>query len=285
MKKAGIRSSAGKSRQDQPASFTVGTTLLPRLTRESIWVQYANIGGRAVFEGDILLGSVDRVEDLAKLIRTEAMMASPGEKSLAKRLESIVVPRSLRWKDGVVPYTIAPGLGNDVRIPQAIDHWQAVTPIRFVRRTANNANQYPNFVQFVEGDICMADLGCLGGRQEVLVAPAGDCSAGSVIHEIGHTVGLYHEQSREDRDMFVIINWQNIEPGFELNFNQHVIDGDDVGPYDYESIMHYPRDAFSANGQDTIVPVSQGTQIGQRHALSAGDISAVVEMYTTRPPQ
>ena len=42
--------------------------------------------------------------------------------------------------------------------------------------------------------------------------------------------------------------------------------------------MHYPRWAFSKNGQDTIVP-KQNVEIGQRQTLSDGDIAAVVHMY------
>jgi hypothetical protein len=104
---------------------------------------------------------------------------------------------------------------------------------------------------------------------------ADGCQLGQTIHEIGHVIGLWHEQSREDRDSFVTIQWANIEPGKEHNFNQHISDGDDVGAYDYGSIMHYGRTAFSRNGQDTIVPINPaGAAIGQRTALSAGDIAA-----------
>jgi astacin len=46
------------------------------------------------------------------------------------------------------------------------------------------------------------------GRQDLILVDA--CKRGSVIHEIGHTVGLCHEQSREDRDRFIKINWGNI---------------------------------------------------------------------------
>jgi hypothetical protein len=69
----------------------------------------------------------------------------------------------------------------------------------------------------------------------------------------------------------VTIQWQNITEGTASHFLQHISDGDDVGGYDCGSIMHYPRTAFSANGQDTIVPTDPNAQIGARTGLSAGD--------------
>jgi hypothetical protein len=64
----------------------------------------------------------------------------------------------------------------------------------------------------------------------------------------------------------------------EHNFDQQISDGDDVGAYDYGSIMHYPRDAFSTDGSDTITPTNAAAAIGQRTALSAGDIAAANSM-------
>jgi hypothetical protein len=44
--------------------------------------------------------------------------------------------------------------------------------------------------------------------------------------------------------------------------------------------MHYPRDAFSASGEDTIIPTKPGVEIGQRKALSDGDIKSVKKLIT-----
>jgi len=43
--------------------------------------------------------------------------------------------------------------------------------------------------------------------------------------------------------------------------------------------MHYPRNAFSKDGQDTISPTDPNAQIGQRNGLSAGDLGGVRTMY------
>ena len=35
-----------------------------------------------------------------------------------------------------------------------------------------------------------------------------------VLHEMFHNLGFWHEQNRIDRDMFVTVDWSNIQPNF-----------------------------------------------------------------------
>ena len=56
-----------------------------------------------------------------------------------------------------------------------------------------------------------------------------------------HTLGMFHEQSRPDRDDYVTINTNNIEADKKNNFRRYKttqINTYNV-PYDYTSIMHY----------------------------------------------
>jgi hypothetical protein len=50
-----------------------------------------------------------------------------------------------------------------------------------------------------------------------------------------HCLGLWHEQSRDDRDIWVIVNTP--DPNYEIVAPQY---GIDYGYYDLGSIMHYP---------------------------------------------
>ena len=232
-------------------------------------VTYEVVDGMAVVEADIVLGTVEEVEEISDIFKAEQR----GE------LESgvIIDGSQYRWPNCTVPYTIDSSLPNQSRVTDAIQHWEDNTNFSFVLRTAANASQYPDYVTFRPAGGCSSSVGKRGGQQFVNLSSA--CSTGNAIHEIGHTIGLWHEQSREDRDSFVTIHFENIQPGKEHNFNQHITDGDDVGPYDYGSIMHYPRKAFSSNGLDTIVPINPSSaSIGQRTALSAGDIAAANSM-------
>lgn len=237
-------------------------------------VQYAAVDGLAIFEGCIVLGTVDEVEASTALAK-EALDAEGSDTDIAHGV--VLTGSGKRWKNGLMPYEIDPGLANQARVTDAIDHWTQNTGLRFVRRTSANASQYPDYVRFRTADGCWSSVGKRGGRQDIGLAPG--CGLGATIHEIGHAFGLWHEQSREDRDSKVRINWQNIQSGKEHNFNQHISDGDDVGPYDYGSIMHYSRFAFSKNGQPTIESIPPGRTLGQRNGLSPGDIAAVESIY------
>ncbi len=112
----------------------------------------------------------------------------------------------------------------------------------------------------------------------------GTCNRkGIAIHELMHSLGVWHEQSREDRDDYVTILYENIEDKKEGNFDQHITDGTDIGEYDYSSIMHYGEYAFSKNGQKTIVTIQPGVTIGQRDDMSDGDIAAIEYKYPSPP--
>lgn len=255
---------------EELGSDTWYTAILDGLTFRGKAVQFADVDGRAMFEGDICLG---RTEDVLRA--TEARQADEAGNVA---FGVVITGKQFRWPDGVVPYEIDPAMPNQSRVTDAIAHWQSTTPIRFTQRTQQNAGQFPNYVRFFQGDGCWSEVGMQGnGRQELSLGSS--CTTGNAIHEIGHTVGLWHEQSREDRDSFVRIVWANIDPSKIHNFDQHITDGDDVGAYDYGSIMHYPRTAFSVNGQDTIVPLRAGAQIGQRDGLSEADKATVAAIY------
>ncbi len=242
-----------------------GTALIDGATFTQKPVQYANVDGQAIFEGDIVLGNVAELQS--------------ADKPIAQRSIGITGSQ-FRWPNATIPYVIDSGLPNQSRVTDAIAYWQAHTAIRFVLRTAANQAQFPDFVRFVSGNGCSSSVGRQGGQQNITLGSG--CTSGNAIHEIGHTVGLWHEQSRQDRDTFVTIVWANIDPSMQFNFNQHISDGDDLGAYDYGSIMHYPANAFSINSQNTIIAkqtLPAGVVMGQRTALSAGDLAGVHALY------
>ena len=224
-------------------------------------VRYAEVDGWAVVEGDIV---VARVADLQRDASALGVVTSEAGK---------------RWPGGTVAYTVAADLPSPERVTQAIAHWEERTNVRFVPRTAQNAAYFPGWVHFQPGTGCSAYIGAWSeGGSPVTLDVA--CDVGSTIHEIGHALGMWHEQSREDRDAHVRILWENIQDGQAHNFDQHVADGEDVGAYDYGSIMHYGTHYWSKNGLPTIEVLS-GQTIGNRTVLSTGDIATARFMYPT----
>ncbi|SFR10991.1 Dot/Icm T4SS effector Zinc-dependent metalloprotease LegP [Poseidonocella sedimentorum] len=257
-------------------SNDVRTAIISGETFKNRTVTYAAVDGLAVFEGCIVLGKVDEVEAQTAAAK-DALDAGDDPEGVSHGV--VVTGANKRWPNALMPYVIASNLPatNRQRVLDAIKHWEDNTSMRFVERTSANASQYPNYVNFMPATGCWSYVGMQGGKQDIGLA--GGCGFGATVHEIGHAWGLWHEQSREDRDSHVQVKWQNIQAGKEHNFNQHINDGDDVGNYDYGSIMHYGAFAFSKNGQRTIETIPAGKTIGQRNGLSPGDIAAVHSIY------
>lgn len=224
-------------------------------------VTFEVVDDLAIFEGDMILGpAVDMPESSGKT-DDKAGLAISGTR--------------YRWPNGIIPYSISSSLPNQARVTQAIAHWnqQLAGVIRFVQRT----NQQ-NYIWITPGSRCSSSVGMIGYGAQVLYLSSG-CTTGNVIHELGHSAGLWHEQSRADRNQHIRVLYANMQAGVSLNFSQNISNGDDVGGYDFGSIMHYGNYAFSANGKPTIETIPAGIPIGQRDALSTGDIRSIRSMY------
>lgn len=59
---------------------------------------------------------------------------------------------------------------------------------------------------------CFSAIGRQGGKQRISVGEGCEYK-GTVMHEMMHALGFFHEQSRTDRDNYIMVLWWNIEPG------------------------------------------------------------------------
>ncbi|XP_011705002.1 PREDICTED: high choriolytic enzyme 1-like, partial [Wasmannia auropunctata] len=95
-------------------------------------------------------------------------------------------------------------------IQAAMNEYHNKTCIRFKERT--NEKDYVNIVNNRTG--CSSPIGRQGGEQLVNFQTPNCLNVnrtGIATHEFMHTLGFWHEHSREDRDGYVDINTNNIQ--------------------------------------------------------------------------
>ena len=235
-------------------------------------VTYQVVDGLAIYEGDIILGRAEELE-------AEASHEQPT--SGYRPLSSFISTPSRFWPNGIVPFEIDPAFPNQQRIADAVAYYAQNTPVRWLPHTTE-AN-YVKFVRFTLGSgACFSSsIGMLGGQQ--LITAEDSCTASSMVHEMGHAIGFWHEQERKDRNRYVTILYENIDKTQFVNYVSPRSVEQDLGFYDFASLMHYTATAFSRNGEFTLQTVPPGIPLRVETFFSAADLDTIQRIYGTPP--
>lgn len=110
-------------------------------------------------------------------------------------------------------------------------------------------------------------------------------STGTLLHELGHVLNLWHEQSRPDRNAYVRVNLVNVPDDLDHNFEMED-DASVYGPYDFASLMHYgqcdfagtlcplcPNNGTCADGGRTVVVLPPYDVVWQNQIGTTNDLS------------
>ncbi|XP_031568695.1 uncharacterized protein LOC116303310 [Actinia tenebrosa] len=193
-----------------------------------------------LFEGDIEL-----TPEQQEMIRRTG--------SLNKRTAGQISVYSL-WRNRLVPYMIASSLKSKRHlIREAVRIFERYTCLKFYELSSAPSNM--NYLYIDRRAGCHSLIGKTYSKKHQVLSLGNGChDIGTILHEMTHAIGFYHEQGRTDRDKYVRVLWENIIAGQEYNFERHDIGS--VGslglPYDYESLMHYGKRTFTRNGENTL---------------------------------
>lgn len=215
--------------------------------------------GLAVMQGDVVLGKPDASQNIENGVTQSK--------------------RTRLWESNRIPYSIQEGVTQRDLIFAAIDVFKQNSPVEFVPY----AGEKDSLVFVKSNELCASYLGRVGGAQPIYLAAS--CGINEIVHELMHALGFVHEHSRPDRDKYLEVLWQNIDPKFWLQF--WIMPDDLVHDYvgsvfsfDGESIMLYDPNAFAKSAGLLTLKSRSGSPINpSRGRLSRTDQERLMYLY------
>lgn len=205
----------------------------------------------------------------------DIILGIPEEEGLAEG--EYEMPLVEYWDKPEIPYAIEAEVPNKERILTALKHIETKTGMKFIPFEGHK-----DAILFQKGkEHCLSALGRRGGMQPIRLSDK--CAWNEITHEILHSLGFIHEQSRPDRDKYVQVQWENIEGKYVSQFE--MMPYEFMGPakdtdFDYESIMLYGTHFFVKESHLinmkslTSIPIAPSST-----GLSLGDIKRLKKQY------
>jgi hypothetical protein len=253
-------------------------------------ITYEVRDGFAIYQGDMILG---KAADVAAAT-ANGPMAATGKGGM--RPESLTIAPNFFATTGLwpvvngvvrVPYTITNvSTSNTANINAAIaeSNSQLAGVVQWEPATASDVNLVNfDFDPSLLTGACESAVGMTGKTQTI--GGSINCTTTTILHEMGHALGLYHEQSRADRNNYVNYMEQNIDKPNHGNFDIIGSDSVDSGYYNYASIMEYGPFIFNKDGVsptlETIPPgMVLSTSLPQ---YTTGDLDGIMRLYAHAP--
>ncbi|CCD65953.1 Zinc metalloproteinase nas-23 [Caenorhabditis elegans] len=225
-----------------------------------------------LFQGDIHLS----FEHLSNIVREQL------DHSRTKRtaFRNAMYPKTI-WLPNV-PFELHGSLSAKSRssLVAAMAFWEKHTCVAFKKRTSEKV--YLLMSGQEEG--CWSTVGRDEAQGAQILNIGTGCEMfGITSHEIAHALGLFHEQSRYDRDNYVQIVKSRIA---QTNFYDFAVVGkknmETYGQkYDIGSVMHYRPTEFSLDGGNSIIAkdVNMQNTMGQFRGPSFIDVAKINRHY------
>ncbi|CAH1789823.1 unnamed protein product [Owenia fusiformis] len=166
----------------------------------------------------------------------QEVLGSIGGRS--KRQWSYANTRPWSGNNNVVPYRFAAGFRKDWEplVRKAAQEWERKTCLRFRPARPNDKN----VIEFYHGNGCTSPVGMNRVNRISLKSP-GCGSHKTILHEIGHSLGMGHEHQHPDQAKYMTIQNQNIEESWRKWYQPMARNRVNTHGFKYDpySVMHY----------------------------------------------
>ncbi|KAI3414304.1 hypothetical protein GPALN_011762 [Globodera pallida] len=181
------------------------------------------------------------------------------------------------------------GASEQWTIRAALREIQSKTCIRFDEVTTSPSGAYMKYINDYGSTTCgLSYVGVVLPINTIKLNFACPNMLGVTMHETMHALGLDHEQIRPDRDDFINILWDNIDPQHtEMFTTTPATEYTSYGiRYDFSSVMHYSyrataRQYWLKTMSAKVNPAVNDERMGIRDALAQSDVDVLNRMYCT----